>query len=192
MKKLEAADILDLHTYELERDAFRARMIEYKQHRRVSVGDRLTFVFENRETVRFQIQEMARAERIVKPEALQLELDVYNELIPAPDALSATLMIEIPDLESVRAELDHLIGIDEHVYFDIGSEVLQARFDAKQFKEDRISAVQYIRFDLGASLAKQFQDPNTPVTLRVNHPHYEDATSIEAATRASLIKDLGA
>jgi hypothetical protein len=192
MRKVEPNEILDLTAYEKIRPDFLARMIELKRPRRISVGDRLTFIFENRDTVIFQIQEMTRAERTVKAEAIAEEVAVYNELVPGRDELSATLMIEIPDAEEIRPELDRLIGIDEHVLLDVGQASVRASFDAKQFEEDRISAVQYVRFPLGADLARAFRDPATAVALRVDHPAYEASQPITGASRASLIADLEA
>ncbi len=189
MKKLEPSDVLDLTSYERVREKYRARIIELKRPRRIQVGEQLTFVFENRDTVLFQIQEMTRAERLVKEEDIRAELDIYNELIPDDHALSATLMIEIADAERIRPELDRLIGIDEHTSLQIGDEVVSASFDPKQFEQERISAVQYIRFPLGRELARRFSDP-TPVVLRVDHPSYSAAAPIEGASRASLAADL--
>jgi hypothetical protein len=192
VRKLEPQEILDLTAYEKIRPEFVARMIELKKPRRIGVGDRLTFIFENRDTVTFQIQEMTRAERTVNDDAIAEEVSVYNELIPEDHALSATLMIEIPQMDRIRAELDRLIGIDEHVLLRVGDETVRATFDEKQFEEDRISAVQYIRFPLGKALAERFCDPDTPVVLAVDHPNYPHEAVIEGSSRESLIGDLRA
>ena len=101
---------MDLDRYEAVRPELRAAIIEHKRERRVPVGDRVTLVFEDRETLRWQVLEMARVEQIRDRDALQRELDVYNELVPGEDELSATLFVEIPDLERIRPELDRLIG----------------------------------------------------------------------------------
>ena len=191
MKRLELSDLLDLIEYERQRDAFRDHIIEYKRPRRIGVGDYLTFVFEDRDTMRFQVQEMVRAERIVEEAAIQAELDVYNELIPGDAELSATLMIEIPQSSQIRSELDRLIGVDEHVSLEIGSEKVQASFDPKQFEQDRISAVQYVRFALGPELSRRFTDPTLSVRLRVDHPNYRACTELSPESRASLARDLG-
>jgi len=190
MKPVEASDILDLTSYEKTRPEFLAHMIEMKRARRIHVGPILCFLFENRETVLFQIQEMTRVERTVSDEGIAEEVAVYNELIPGDDELSATLMIEIPDMASIRSQLDRLVGIDEHVHLDIGGESIRATFDDKQFEEDRVSAVQYVRFPLGADLATRFRDPAVPVELRVDHPNYTEKTAIEGEARRSLIRDL--
>ena len=190
MRKVEASEILDLTAYEKIRPEFVERMIELKKPRRIYVGEILCFIFENRDTVIFQIQEMTRAERAVSDEAIAAEVAVYNELVPRDHELSATLMIEIPNQTSIRPQLDRLIGIDEHVHLDVGGESVRATFDDKQFQEDRVSAVQYIRFPLGPELAAKFCDPSVPVELRVDHPNYASQTSIEGEARASLARDL--
>ena len=190
MKPIQSGDLLDLTAYERARSDFRARIIKLKEPRRIGVGDRLTFVFENRDTVLFQIQEILRAERTVDEEAIQAELDIYNELIPKEHELSATLMIEIPEMPKIREELDRLIGIDECVYLEIGGERVQATFDPKQFESDRISAVQYVRFPLGAKRAARFADAAVPVRLTLEHPNYTASTPIEGASRLSLVGDL--
>lgn len=190
MRPLEPSDILDLTAYERIREEFLEKTIQLKRPRRIHVGPSLCFVFENRDTVLFQIQEMTRAERSVKPEAIAEEVRVYNELIPGEHELSATLMIEIPDRDRIRSELDRLVGIDEHVFLDVGGESVRAGFDEKQFEEDRISAVQYVRFPLGAELAAAFRDPEVEVALRVEHPNYRHRTIVEGEARASLAADL--
>jgi hypothetical protein len=99
-------------------------------------------------------------------------------------------MIEIPEMQRIRAELDRLVGIDEHVFLDVGSETVRATFDPKQFESDRISAVQYVRFPLGPAIAAKFRDRNVPVRLRVDHPNFRQATEIRGDARESLIGDL--
>jgi hypothetical protein len=190
MREVSPDEILDLTAYERIREDHVRKMIELKRPRRVHVGEVLCFVFENRETVKFQIQEMIRTERIVDQDAIAAEVDVYNELVPGEDELSATLMIEVPDRQAIRPALDRLVGIDEHVLLDVGGEVVRATFDEKQFEEDRISAVQYVRFPLGSEQAKRFRDPDVPVTLCVDHPNLSARSPITGATRASLAADL--
>ena len=189
MRPIDRSDVLDRVAYEKVRESFRDRLIELKKQRRIGLGDHLTFIFENRETVLFQIQ-MLRAERVVDEGAIQEEIDVYNALIPEPGELSATLMIEIAEMSQIRPELDRLVGIDEHVELWIDETRIQASFDPKQFEEDRISAVQYIRFPIGPELALRFQDPDTPVVLRVVHSNYQAETPITGPSRTSLAQDL--
>src|SRR5215471_2117245 len=122
MKKVTLDKIMGSERYERIRDDFRRYIIALKKQRRVSVGDRVTFVFENHETVFFQIQEMLRAERITDLDKVRFEIDVYNELIPAEGELSATMLIEIIEQERIRSELVRLIGIDKAVFLHIGEQ----------------------------------------------------------------------
>ena len=192
MKPLDPSEILDIAAYERVRADFVKRAIAHKRPRRIAVGDRLTFVFEDRETVRFQIQEMTRAERTVDPGEIATEVRIYNELVPGRHELSATLMIEIPRAERIRAELDRLVGIDERVFLDVGDRGVRASFDPKQFEADRLSAVQYVKFPLGEELAERFRDPGVPAILRVDHPAYRESAAILGASRESLAADLAA
>jgi len=140
VKPIVPGDVLDIAAYERARPDYLRRMIEHKRPRRVAVGDRLTFIFEDRDTVLFQIQELTRAERTVDPEEIAIECRIFNELIPGEHELSATLMIEITETREIRPELDRLVGIDEHVVLDVGGHAVRALFDPKQREEDRISA----------------------------------------------------
>jgi hypothetical protein len=190
VKPLTLADIAPRTRYESLRPDFLLKLIDLKDRRRVAVGDRVTVVFENRETLRFQIQEMCRVERIDDPRAVQHELDVYNELMPPSGGLSATLFIEIPELERIRAELDRLVGLDEHVSLQVGDASIPALFDEKQMEEERISAVQYIRFHLKETHRLHFAEIDTPVVLRIDHPNYRFETQLTPRTRRSLMTDL--
>lgn len=190
MKRLTLRDIAPRALYAELRPAYRAEIIALKRHRRIAVGDRVTVVFENRETLRFQVQEMCRVERLDDPAAVQHEVDVYNELIPPENGLSATLFIEIPELDRIKAELDRLVGIDEHVALEVGDERVAALFDEKQMDGERISAVQYIRFQLNAEQAASIGEAETPVRLSIDHPNYRHETLLTAPTLASLAEDL--
>lgn len=190
MRKVRPDEIVDLTAYERIREEFVHRMIELKRPRRIHVGESLCFIFENRDTVIFQIQEMTRAERTVKEAAIAAEVEVYNELVPGDHELSATLMIEIPDMAEIRPALDRLIGIDEHIAMVVDGESVRATFDEKQFEQDRISAVQYVRFPLGGELTRRFLDPAVRVQLRVDHPNLRAETEITGASRAALAGDL--
>ncbi|HEY5626943.1 MAG TPA: DUF3501 family protein, partial [Nitrospira sp.] len=112
MKTLSCQDVLSIEDYEKQRESFRSRIIALKQRRRISLGPLITLVFENRETLRFQVQEMVRVERIVDPVKVQDELDVYNALMPSLGELSATLLIEITDEAVMKEWLDRFMGLD--------------------------------------------------------------------------------
>ncbi len=192
MKRLSQDDILDLPIYEQVRGDYRPRVIEHKRQRRASIGDRVSMAFEDRETLRYQIQEMARIEHISSRERIQDELDVYNDLIPGARELSATLFIEIPELDQIRSELERLVGLDEHLCLVLGDDtspdVIQARFDAKQMEADRLSAVQYVRFELDEAQVKRFGEER--VRLRIAHPNYSHECEVSGALLQSLQRDL--
>ncbi len=191
MRRLTLDDVIGLDAYEALRDDYRAQVIAHKRPRRLAVGERVTLIFENRETIRFQVQEMLRVERIREPDKVQVELDVYNELIPDERELSATLMIEITDLAEIRPELDRLVGLDEHVSLCIGDRApIRARFDEKQLEEDRIAAVQYIKFPLAAADVDAFFDLGLAASVRIDQPNYQVSADLPLETRHSLIEDL--
>jgi len=196
MRPLAREEIVPLAAYADVRDAFRRAVIAHKRARRVSVGPNVTLVFEDRETLRFQVQEMLFVERIDEPERVQHELDVYNELMPGARELSATLFVEITEPGRIRAELDRLVGIDEHLalVLDAGAaeRALPARFDAKQLEEDRISAVQYIRFALDEDAAAALAEPGRYVGIRISHPNYGHEAALPPAVRESLAAGLRA
>src|SRR5215207_7237728 len=124
--KLTLDDIADLRAYERERVGFRAHVIALKKRRRVAVGPFVTLVFENRDTIRFQIQEMARAERILTDEAIQTELDIYNPLVPEPGRLAATMFIGLTSKPDMEGWLPKLVGIERAVRLRIGDDVVAA------------------------------------------------------------------
>ena len=183
-------DVVGLERYEAIRDDVRRRVIALKKARRVSVGPELTFVFENHETVYFQIQEMLRAERITDLDAVRAELAVYNALLPAPGELSATLLIEITDQSDVAERLLTFLGLDECVALMVGDRRVAAEFEPGRSREDKLSAVQYVRFVLPPAARAAFADPSETVRLVVDHPNYRHETAITGEVRASLAADL--
>lgn len=188
--KVTLDEIVGLARYEEMRDQVRRRIIALKRHRRVPVGDRVTFVFENHETVWFQIQEMLRAEHIADIDRVREEVEVYNELIPAPGELSSTMFIEITEPEKIREELTRFLGVEECVCLELGSERIHARFEPGRSREDRISAVQYVRFCFPHGASGIFQDLSVPVRLVIDHPYYRHAVELPSEVRQSLAEDL--
>ena len=190
--KLTLDDIADLRAYEREREEFRARIIELKRLRRVTVGPVVTLVFENRDTIRFQIQEMARAERILTDEGIQAELDVYNALIPEPGQLSATLFVELTSEEEMRHWLPRLVGIERSVVVRArGTEVrcIPEEDHEAQLTRDAITAsVHYVRFEFTPEQVEAFS--TGPVQLAGDHPEYREETELSEVTRISLLGDL--
>jgi hypothetical protein len=190
MQKVTLDEIVGIERYEQMRDDFRRRIIELKKHRRVSVGDRVTFVFENQETVRFQIQEMLRAEHITDIDKVRFEVTVYNQLIPEDGELSATMLIEITEQAQIRPELVRLIGIDQVVSLQIGNHTIRGIFEGGRSTEDNLSAVQYVRFPLSAEARSAFRDEQQEARLVIEHPNYHAHTVLSSETRRSLAADL--
>jgi hypothetical protein len=196
VRKVERSEVKDLVAYEKAREAMRARVIEIKTHRRVAVGPNLTVLFENRDTVLFQVQEMVRAERIVDDARLQDELDVYNALVPDPGELSATLFIEIPELVrmtslQVRETVNRFQGLDrDSVWLVLGGARLPARFEAGHTKEEKMAAVHYVRFAVPEAARAALADPAADVRLAVEHPHYRASAPLGPETRRALREDL--
>lgn len=193
MKKLEFPDVKNIYEYEKVREEMRGHIIDLKRRRRVQVGSHLCLVFENRDTVLFQIQEMVRAERIVDDAKVQEEIDVYNDLIPAAGELSATLLIEIEDRARVKDVLDRLMGIDvgEHVWIQIGKEyAVPGKFEAGRSDAERgkISAVHFVTFPLSREQVQAFRA--TEVFLVVDHPGERARVRLADEVKASLLEDL--
>jgi hypothetical protein len=193
MKPLSSDDLQNLHEYELERAAFRSRVIEVKARRRVPLGPTMTLLFENRDTVRFQIQEMLRVERIVQPDKILHELETYNELLPSPGEVAATLFIEVTDPSRLQPVLDGFLGLDEpgHLRLRVGDASYPALFAPGQSREDRISAVHYVRFRLGAE-GRAALAAGAPAALEIAHGDYRHRGELGLETVEELLGDLDA
>jgi hypothetical protein len=196
LRKVQLSEIQDLVEYERSRDAMRAEIIALKRRRRVGVGDNITILFENRETVIFQIQEMVRTERIVDPAKIQDEIDAYAPLVPEAGQLSATLFIEIPGIatlphDEARAAVNRFQGIEQGcVFLKVGDRSVEARFEGGHSKEEKLAAVQYIRFEIGLELHRALEDAAQPVRLVVEHPRYAAERALTPEVRAELLLDL--
>ena len=196
MRKVERGEIKDLVAYEKAREGMRAHVIQLKRHRRVAVGPNLTLLFENRETVLFQIQEMVRTERIVDDGRIQEEVDVYNALVPDHGELSATLFIEIPELvrmsqDQVRETVNRFQGLDrDSVWLQVDGLRVPARFESGHSKEEKMAAVHYVRFTLPEAAWAALGAEGADVRVVVEHPHYRAEAALAAETRRSLREDL--
>ena len=192
MTPITADELLNLYDYEKVREARRAAVIALKQRRRVTVGRYLSLVFENRDTVWFQIQEMIRAERIVDDEKVADELRVYNGLLPEPGELAATMFIEIGDAAAIKPVLDALLGIDtrDYVRLEVGPHVVVGAFEAGHSDEDlgKLSAVHFVRFAPPPAARSEFAAAE--VALVVDHPNERARTVLGPATRRRLAEDL--
>jgi hypothetical protein len=191
--KIELRDVLNFFEYEKVRNERRQQVMELKRIRRVGVGRHLSFLFENRDTVLFQIQEMCRVERITDDARIQDEIDVYAGLLPSPGELSATMMIEIEDKERIQPVLDAFMGIDlgQHVWMQVGKEfVIPGNFEAGHSDEERgkLSAVHFVRFEFPEAAVRAFRTDH--VFLVVDHAGERARTELSPETKAALLSDL--
>jgi len=190
MQPLTRDDLLDNTSYAQVRDSFRKEIIRMKRPRRIAIGPHVAVTLENRETMRFQIQEMMRIESIESPEGIQRELDVYNPLIPGADELSLTLFIEISEESELKRILPTLVGIEDALHLAIGDEVAAAVGEAGRSREDYTSSVHYLKLPLSASQIAMLADPEVPVALFFDHPNYAHREWLSAATRGAMCADL--
>lgn len=192
-RKLTLADIADVRAYERERDEFRKAVMETKRKRRVSFGPIITLMFENRDTMRLQIQEMARVEKLVSDEEIQVELDTYNPMIPEAGELTATVFLELTSDEQVREWLPKLVGIERSfaIVLANGDRVRSLAEEAhagQLTREEATAAVHYIRFEFTPEQVEQFVAG--PVRIEIEHPDYREAVELAETTHAELIGDL--
>ncbi len=188
MKPVLTEEIKSVADYEIERSLLRPQMMALKDRRRVRVGEHLTFLFENRETVRYQIQEMMRIERLEKPAEIRHEVETYNDLIPSANELSASLLIEYESPELRDIWLRRLLGLERHVWIEVGDTGrARAQFDDRQISTDRLSSVQYIKFALTTEQAAAFP---RGAALVIDHPEYSIHCELTAAQLTELSRDL--
>ncbi len=190
MKQVQRQEILPLGEYEAIRPHFRGRIIEQKKDRRVSLGDRMSAVFENHDTVLLQIQEMLRTERITREDGIAHELATYNELLGGDDELSLTLFIEVPDKVEREAMLEACAGMENHVFLELDGERIPARaLDRDGAEANRTTAVQYYRVPLGAH-AERLRGKAVAAALLVDHPAYRARAELSPKTLAEIAGDL--
>ena len=181
MRPVRRKEILDLSLYERSREEIRPQVLEAKRLRRVHAGA-LTFLFENSATIRYQIQEMVRAERMIRDDDIRHELETYNELLGGKGELGVTLLIEIPDPEERDRRLREWLPLPGHLYLRTeAGEKIRPTFDPRQVGEDRLSSVQYLKFDVKGSV---------PVAVGCDLPALGVETALDAEQRQALRKDL--
>lgn len=193
MEPVTMNEVMDIAQYERARPEFRAKVLEAKERRRVSVGPAFTFLFENHLTVLYQVQEMMRIERIVEEKAIAHEVATYNELIPPPGELGATLLIEYPDPAERKEALKALLGMERHVRLEVADlPPVPARFDTRQWDEDKVSSVQYVGFPLAAEHRAAWREAGLAgrVRLVVDHPAYRHEAVLTPDAVEALGEDL--
>jgi Protein of unknown function (DUF3501) len=191
MQKLTADDLLSLELYHKERSRMRAEVLEHKRHRQAPLGPNLTLYFEDRLTMRYQVQEMLRAERIFESEAIAEELASYNPLIPDGTNLKATMMLEYPDAVERRTALENLKDVENAVYLEVGAlgrVFAHADEDIARSDETKTSAVHFLRFELSAAMRSALKS-GAPLKLGVDHEYYRHELEGSAELRKSLAAD---
>ena len=192
MNKLTPADLLSLEAYHKERTRLRAEVLAHKRNRQVGIGPNVTLYFEDRLTVRYQVQEMLRVERIFENEAIAEELESYNPLIPDGTNLKATMMLEYLDVAERRTALAQLGGIEHATYVEVGAlgrVFAHADEDLPRTEADKTAAVHFLRFELDSAMCAALKGGAT-LKLGVDHARYVHEVDAPAAVRASLVADL--
>tara|TARA_Y100000817_G_scaffold251302_1_gene203727 strand:- start:2208 stop:2786 length:579 start_codon:yes stop_codon:yes gene_type:complete len=191
MKLLSPESLINIFEYEKVRDDFRKEIILYKKNRRLSLGPNITVTFENERTLSFQIQEIMRAERIVKDEQIKEEVEIYNGIMPPKNGLSATLFIEVTDEKLIKTVLNQFIGLTENqtIFFDLNGKKIYAQFEEGREEEDKISSVHYIRFLFSDDDKKLFHQ-NGKIKLGINYKDYNYAELLSDEMLTSLIEDI--
>lgn len=191
MRKVERSELLALGAYEEIRPRFRDRVIALKARRRIALGEHMSLVFENHDTVLLQIQEMLRTERISDERAIAHELETYNELVPPPGALCATLFIEYDDKDERARMLGRLATLREHMHLRIGEQRVTARFTVQFGEEmDRLPAVNYLAFAPGREAATGLRDAAVECVIEIDHADYPLRVALPAPLREELARDL--
>ncbi len=191
MKPIEFNELKNILDYEKVRNDFRRRIIEMKNLRRLKIGDLVTLTFENRYTVTFQIEEMMRVERIVDDEKIKAEVETYNELIPGEHELSATLFVEVDEQDKIKPVLDSLVGMNkDSVYMKLGDRLIPAVFEEGHATDDRISAVQYVRFKLTEETTRALANASVPAAVIIRHKSYNAEAPLSPEMRRALHDDI--
>jgi hypothetical protein len=193
MGTITAASLMSLEQYAKARKEFRERVLAHKKARTVQLGDHVTLVFEDELSMRYQIQEMLRVERIFEEEGIRDEIDAYNPMVPDGSNWKATMLIEYPDAEERRLALGRLIGIEDRVWVKVAGQprvYAIADEDLDRENDDKTSAVHFLRFELSAPM-KQSLKGGAALTMGVDHPNYSATLEkTPSGTAQSLLKDL--
>jgi hypothetical protein len=187
MKAIERGELLPLADYETIRPRFRARVIEEKKRRRVALGPRATVLFENRDSVLLQIQEMLRTERITREAAIAHEMETYNAFIPGDRELSCTVMLEIDDKDDREKFLVDARGIESAFSIVVGGERAMGKTTPDRILSDRASAVIYLKIALSEGAMKAF---SSGASLEVDHPAYKAKVDLPREVIAAIVEDL--
>jgi hypothetical protein len=189
---LNEMDLMSLEQYARSREAFRASVIAHKRARTVPVGPNMTWAFEDRLTIQYQVQEMLRIERIFEPRGIREELDAYNPLIPDGNNWKATMMIEYPDPREREMALARLRGVEDQCYVAVagfGRVLAIADEDLVRENDTKTSAVHWLRFELTPAMREAIHN-SAAITVGTDHPGYRHETQLPAESALALGRDL--
>jgi hypothetical protein len=189
MEKLNKSDLFSLEEYSINRDSFRKKVLEEKQHRKVYIGEHVVLLFENKNTIQYKIQEMLRIEKIFDAEGVQEELDAYNPLIPDGSNLKAVMLIEYPDVEERKEKLKILKGIEKKIWIKVGSHnkvFAIADEDLEREDETKTSAVHYLRYEFSASMINDWKNDSS-VVMGIDHENYKSSETIISSDISSSL-----
>ena len=192
MTQLTASDLMSLEQYARERADFRAKVLEHKKTRQVALGPNATLYFEDELTIRYQVQEMLRIERIFEAEGIEDELSAYNPLIPNGSNWKATFMLEYPDIDVRKRELSRLIGVEDKVWVQVdGHDKVYAIADEdlERDTDDKTSSVHFMRFELDDEMVQALKG-GVGLAMGVDHDNLAVTVTVPDAVRASLVNDL--
>jgi len=193
MPKLTRDSLMTLEAYAKSRKEFRAKVIAHKKHRTVHLGEHVTLIFEDELTIRYQVQEMLRIEKIFEEQAIQEEIEAYEPLIPDGRNFKATMLIEYEDVDERRAALARLKGIEERAFVRVeGCPAVYAIADEdlERENEEKTSSVHFLRFELTPEMAESLKY-GVGLAVGIDHAHYsEKLDPVSPETRAALVRDL--
>jgi hypothetical protein len=192
MPQIAPGSLLSLEAYARERNSYRSRVIAHKKLRTVHAGDHVTLVFEDEQTIRYQVQEMLRIERIFEEDGIRGELEAYNPLIPDGGNWKATMLIEYPEADERRRRLSELKGIEDRTWVQVdGCERVWAIADEdlERANEEKTSAVHFLRFELDENMRHALKQ-GAGLSAGVDHPNYRACVAVAPAVRDCLVNDL--
>ena len=189
--KLKRSDLLSLEQYDKQRDTLKAEVIAHKKNRTISIGDNIVIIFEDFLTIKYQVHEMLRIEKIFSENEIQEEIDAYNPLIPDGTNLKATMLIMFPDVEERKIMLFKLHGIENKIWISFGGEKIFAHADEDldRSTDEKTSAVHFLRFQFNEEQITHFLS-SQDVEVGVDHEEYCKKIKLNSYTRSNLVGDL--
>jgi len=191
MEKLNKSDLFSLEEYSINRNSFRKKVLEEKKHRKVYIGEHVVLLFENKNTIQYQIQEMLRIEKIFDAEGIQEELDAYNPLIPDGSNLKAVMLIEYPNVEERKEKLKILKGIERKIWIKVGSHnkvYAIADEDLEREDETKTSAVHYLRYEFSTSMINDWKN-DASIVMGIDHENYQSSETIISSDISSSLSE---